>query len=117
MTKFCVITKVGAYKNGIRGILSDDFFVSIPEAKRPDEDDDTDKVVLDGIPDRFIPEGADDTNKLTPIKVPVFEEGEILVCDDAGIEVGKERKPWKWDVEYEMFDDVEEAVKKAVGGA
>ena len=109
MTKFCVITKI----RSLRGNLSDDFLISIPEAQRPEEEDDTSKVVMNMIPDGFIPEGADEVNKLIPIKVPVFEEGEILVCDDHEIEIGKMRKPWKWDVEYEMFDDVEEAVKKA----
>ena len=96
MVKFCVITKI----RSLEGILADDFVLDLPEGK----------VVWDGLPDRLIPDDRSESE----VKVPVFEEGEILVCDDMGIEIGKMRKPWKWDVEYKMFDNVDEAVKKAM---
>ena len=47
--------------------------------------------------------------------VPVFKLGEILVMDcnsDRTIPDG--RKPSKWDVEYETFNDIESAVKRAI---
>lgn len=58
------------------------------------------------------------SNTAKPIgdcKTPVFEEGEIVICD---IEAGREvcypgRKPSKWDVEYDIFDNLDDAVKKS----
>jgi len=48
------------------------------------------------------------------IRTPVFEEGEILIVDETGREVaGRCRKPSKWLVEYEEFDDLAKAVKRA----
>ena len=47
--------------------------------------------------------------------VPVFKLGEILVMDcssDRTIPDG--RKPSKWDVECETFNDIESAVKRAI---
>lgn len=60
--------------------------------------------------------GLSDTLKpLGECKVPVFEEGEIVICN---AEYGREvcypgRKPTKWDVEYEVFDNLDDAVKRS----
>jgi len=52
--------------------------------------------------------------KIARIRVPVFTVGEILIVDDSGREVaGALRKPSKWWVEYEEFDDLREAIKRA----
>ena len=45
---------------------------------------------------------------------PVFDLGEILILDDTGREVsGKGRKPLKWFVTCEHFQQLEEAIKRA----
>ena len=49
------------------------------------------------------------------VHVPVFEEGEILILDEDGREVaGHLRKPDKWGIEYEVFDNLEDAIKRAI---
>lgn len=52
------------------------------------------------------------------LRAPVFEQGEILVVDDDGREVGGAgRKPSKWGITYNHFNTVEEAIaasRKAV---
>ena len=67
--------------------------------------------------DRKIPViGLSDTLKpLGECKVPVFEEGEIVICyADTEREVCYPgRKPHKWDVEYDRFDNLNDAVKRA----
>lgn len=93
--KFCVITRI----RSLEGILADDFIIDLAVGK----------VVWLGIPDRFIPSNHSET----PIRVPVFEEGEILVTDGSREIGGAGRKPSKWDVDYEMFDNVEDAIKKS----
>jgi len=48
------------------------------------------------------------------VRQPVFAVGEILVVDGLGREIGYPgRKPDKWDVEYEGFDDVAVAAARA----
>jgi len=45
---------------------------------------------------------------------PVFNVGEILILDSSGREVDYPgRKPSKWEVTYEVFDRLDEAVKRA----
>jgi hypothetical protein len=52
------------------------------------------------------------TSESNKYKVPVFEVGEIVICDDSGREVCyPERKPSKWDIEYEVFDNLDDAIK------
>ncbi len=49
------------------------------------------------------------------LRAPVFELGEIVILDGTyGREVaGRQRKPHKWDVDVEHFNDLEEAVHRA----
>lgn len=48
------------------------------------------------------------------LRVPVFGTGEILVLDPSGREIGYPgRKPDKWLVEYEEFDDLDAAVARS----
>lgn len=48
------------------------------------------------------------------LRVPVFRLGEILVMPDGGLSerelVPPYRKPSKWDVDVELFDDLTEAI-------
>ena len=45
---------------------------------------------------------------------PVFHVGEVVVCNESGREVWYPgRKPDKWDVEYEVFYDIEKAIERA----
>lgn len=50
------------------------------------------------------------------VKTPAFMKGEILIVDaETEREIaGLRRKPSKWDVKYEVYDNVEEAVKRAL---
>lgn len=46
-------------------------------------------------------------------KVEVFSVGEIVICDENGREIGYPgRKPSKWYVSYEIFDNLNEAIDK-----
>lgn len=45
------------------------------------------------------------------IKLPAFRLGEILIVDGQGIEYGHFRKTWKFDVGYEEFGTIEEALE------
>ena len=98
--KYCVITEITRLKD----VLADDLLLELDEGL----------VVWEGIPNRFIPGGKERTGKT--VKVAVFDEGEILICDEAGVEIGAMRKPWNWRgaVTYEIFDNVEDAVKKSL---
>ena len=48
-------------------------------------------------------------------RVQVFELGELLILDapDGREVAGKQRAPRKWYVEYEEFDDIEDAIKRS----
>jgi hypothetical protein len=56
-----------------------------------------------------------DLNKeqLVPCLMPVFKLGEILVLNEHGRAIPDGRKPGKWFVEYEVFDNIEAAIKRA----
>ena len=71
-------------------------------------DEDGDKIICIGITNK-------NQQSIGECKVPVFEEGEIVICDViAGREVGYPgRKPGKWAVEYEIFDNLDDAVKRS----
>ena len=46
--------------------------------------------------------------------VPVFKLGEILIMDhEYGRTIPDGRKPSKWDVQYECFDNIDDAITKA----
>lgn len=48
------------------------------------------------------------------LRTPVFSLGEILILDSDGRELnGRGRKPSRWGVTVEYFDNIEEAVTKA----
>jgi len=48
------------------------------------------------------------------LRMPVFHVGEILILDHTGREVGYPgRKPSKWDVEIDEYDDVLTAVLRS----
>ena len=98
--KYCVITEI----RRLEDVLADDLLLELDEGL----------VVWEEIPNRFIPGGKERTGKT--VKVAVFDEGEILICDEAGVEIGAMRKPWNWRgaVTYEIFDNVEDAVKKSL---
>jgi hypothetical protein len=47
--------------------------------------------------------------------MPVFELGEVVIVNESGREVvGHGRKADKWDVGYEEFDDIEQAIARAI---
>lgn len=48
------------------------------------------------------------------LRVRVFEPGEILICNGGREVAGKGRKPSKWFIEYEEFDNINDAVQRAV---
>ena len=59
-------------------------------------------------------EDFDNPNDYIEAKIPVFNLGEVLILNDSGREVaGMQRKPSKWSVEVEEFDNLDDAVKKA----
>ena len=101
--KYCVITEIRKLEDN----LEDDLLLKMDEGM----------VVWGSIPSRFLPEGMAAYSKeggAMEIKVAVFDEGEILICDESGVEIGDMRNPRKYGVTYEIFDDVEDAVKKSL---
>jgi hypothetical protein len=46
--------------------------------------------------------------------IPVFRLGEIMVIDSNDRTIPDGRKPSKWDVGCEYFNDIESAIKRAV---
>ncbi len=48
------------------------------------------------------------------VQTPVFTVGEILITQNGREIAGKGRKPSKWDVEYESFDDLNDALVRAL---
>jgi hypothetical protein len=44
---------------------------------------------------------------------PVFKLGEILVMDSNDRTIPDGRKPSKWGVSYETFDNIDDAIKRA----
>lgn len=47
------------------------------------------------------------------LRVPVFTKGEILILRGGREMNGPMRKPDKWDVEYETFDNIFDAMDRA----
>lgn len=96
--KYCVITEIRKLEDN----LEDDLLLKMDEGM----------VVWGSIPSRFLPKGIE--AGAMEIKVAVFDEGEILICGKSGVEIGDMRNPRKYGVTYEMFDNVEDAVKKSL---
>ena len=44
---------------------------------------------------------------------PVFKLGEILIMDSNDRVIPDDRKPSKWNVEYESFNNIKSAIKRA----
>lgn len=56
----------------------------------------------------------EDRHDMIRAELPVFTLGEIIIVDDSEREIGGiRRKASKWFVEYELFDNLDEAVAKA----
>lgn len=59
-------------------------------------------------------EDFDKPNEFVNAKIPVFSLGEVLILDGSGREVvGMQRKPSKWSVETEEFDNLEDAITRS----
>lgn len=87
--------------------------------KTPPEDD----PEGGNLADNFFPaRGPDGPNfertlgQMVHVVMPVFETGEILIVQgEYEREYGPHgRKPTKWYVEYEMFDDVQDAIRRSI---
>jgi len=111
--KYCVITKVPVFSGKTMdpgqsdfsdGNLYDNFAIEL--------DMDNTKVLVEYLE---VEESLLDNHKQIPLMSPVFSLGEILIIDGAyGRELaGKGRKPSKWYVEFETFDNVKEAILRA----
>jgi len=62
----------------------------------------------------WVPDRVERDYSRGSVRMPVFEIGEVLIVNDYGREiVGHGRKADKWDVDYEEFDTIEEAVVRA----
>lgn len=109
--KFVVITKVPDILDPRFGNATDEFVYKVTDR------DSDEKVSVAGHSSFLNVWTETDHNGATLfVKVKQFHVGDILVCEDHGgfyIEVGRGRKPYKWLVEYEVFDDIIEALEKA----
>jgi len=48
------------------------------------------------------------------VKRPIFHIGEVLVIDEHNIEITPPwRKPYRWAVKYEVYDNIEDAIKRS----
>lgn len=66
------------------------------------------------INEKVVPLMSVNPNAALTLRVPVFTAGEILILGEDGREVAPPgRKPDKWQVQYEEFDDVHEAIARA----
>lgn len=106
-TTFGVITRVGTYpgNHAVCGELLEDAWL--------------DGQFLTGGQSKQLTSDPSMANLILAIRTPVFKVGEILIMGLDGREVtGDGRKPSKWDVTCEEFDNVEAAITRAreVGG-
>lgn len=61
-----------------------------------------------------IPELLGNPMAVLMLRQPVFSLGEVVIVDEGGRElVCGQRKADKWDVQYETFDSIDEAVRRA----
>ena len=109
---FGVITKVP--KNVEDGNKYDDLLV---RDRRTEEDKMTMANACGYKAYRFYDDEENDSisrKDVVNAKLPVFSLGEILILDLYGREIaGRGRKPSKWSVEVEEFNDLDEAIKCA----
>lgn len=129
MVKFAVITKI---PDDMNGNYATDFLYIHPETKEEESDDGSVSfvgssiVVAPPIMDKLLDEmlikfhtEKDGTTidltkeQLVACSVPVFKLGEILILNEYGRSIPDGRKPSKWFVEYEVFDNIEAAIKRA----
>lgn len=113
--RFAVITKASLKPSDDAGNWGDELAV-INEQESTiyigADVDEKDKVIGPVVPFTISVKGK--SYNMEYIRVPVFQEGEILIIDESGREIaGLGRKPSKWAVEYEVFDNLEDAIKKA----
>ena len=117
--KFIVITKASIKPYDTVGNWADEVAVINDKEDEPclyiDADPENfprENIIVSAIP--FIIEKDGRRFKIERLKSKVFYEGEILIVDESGREVaGLCRKPSKWNVEYEEFDNLEDAIKRA----
>jgi hypothetical protein len=103
--KFCVITRVPDPEKGEAGNMATAFPLYI-ETEQPSPANHF-KAKIESV---FKVMGA---NALA-FRSPVFDLGEILIVDsEYGREVGGGRKPSKWDVDADYFDDIEDAIARS----
>jgi hypothetical protein len=104
MTEFIVITKVPDWTSG--GNLASGFDIAV-QTEHPGQEN--------GYRGRY--QTAIDAFGFTmalQLHTTVFFPGEIVITNNDGREiVGKGRKPDKWDVEYETFKNIDDAIKRA----
>lgn len=108
MHEFCVITKVPDVTN--MGNLAS-LIGCVIQTEEPSKDNDFRGVY------RHLHEVDPELALLLMLKgrIPVFSLGEIIILDESGREVGGHmRKPSKWDIEYETFTTLAEAVDRSV---
>lgn len=71
---------------------------------------DKDNEVVYHLPEEGVEYRMVDT-KFINARLPVFHQGEILILDESGREIGGlQRKPSKWSVVIEVFDNLDEAI-------
>ena len=97
MATFIVITKVPDTEAGEKGNLADNLLTRGRDGEA------------------YVGVLGEGYTLIGSVRCLVFEAGEILIVDDNGREVGYPgRKPSKWSVEYEEFDDLDKAVSAAL---
>ena len=96
MTKICVVTKV----NTRAGILYEDLLLDLPEGI----------VVWGSMPYRLFPQNGE---IIQPVRVPAFGEGQIVICDDDYKEIPTGCYIDAYDIEFEVFDNIEDAIKRS----
>jgi hypothetical protein len=118
--KYAVITEASLKPSGEEGNWEDSIAVINPEEQTlyvGAEPSNNDSILF---LEPFTITLKDKAYTINRVKTPAFMKGEILIIDaETEREIaGLRRKPSKWDVKYEVYDNVEEAVKKAleVGG-
>ena len=102
--RFLVITRVPEAGNrGNLALATEVFF-----------DNDTNNTANWDEPLPRIGEAVGNPMLMLALRAPVFTLGEVLIVDENGRELaGAGRKPDKWDVGFEIFDDVAIAVERA----